>query len=135
MENKINKEKLRIFVHKALKNWHVIRGYPETFIENFLIIKRHRKEVGSELNKKNLRGPTNQVLTDCIEMLARKDKLSATILRERFINGKTIVAVSLELSFSADQLNRRQRVAIEKLTEIIFSQEMVLREERAGYLL
>ena len=134
-ENIIDKENLKTYVHKALKKWHVVNGDPEGLFENLTVIKSHRKKVGGVLNKINLRVYTNQVLTECMEMLAQKDKLSATILEKRFIENKTITAVSFELNLSPDQLNRRQRAAIEKLTELVYFKEIVLREEKVSDLL
>lgn len=71
----------------------------------------------------------DRVLLNSIEMLAKQDETSATILQSRFLDGKITRQVAQDMYASIDQINRWQRIAISALTQMLYHQEVTLRAE------
>jgi len=119
-------------VHMALKCWHDLSGKEGSLLSDLMIIQHTRKDC-REQNIVEYRKITNRVLEESIEILMQQDHDCGTILLKRFKENKTIVAVSHAMNLSQDQLNRKQREAIELLTEILLSRENQIREEKSNY--
>lgn len=62
-------------------------------------------------------------VADWLERLIAYDPLGADILQKRFIDQQTVAAVAHRVGLSVDQVNRRQREAIEQLAEIAEARE------------
>jgi len=128
-----NRDRLLVCVHKALRAWHSMNVDTESLIDQLLLVQKEQKKLKRGYNPIELRDITDRLLTECLDILVQKDETSAVVLQERFIEKETIISVAYKLNMSQDQLNRQQREAINKLTEIILYQERGLREEKAAY--
>lgn len=128
-----DRDRLLVCVQKALRAWHSMNVDTESLIDQLLLVQKEQKKLKRGYNPIELRDITDRLLTECLDILVQKDETSAVILQERFIEKETIISVAYKLNMSQDQLNRRQREAINKLTEIIQHQERGLREEKAAY--
>lgn len=112
--------KLKKQIHHVLRNWHKADNHLEFPFDDPLLTHKEHSEIRSLIN-------------ECLCKLSENDEQGALILRERFIQGNTILAVAHKLNLSPDQLNRRQRNAIEKLTEIVINWQQMMRETRSIY--
>lgn len=113
-------EKYRKQIHSFLRNWHKTENHHDFPLDDLLLTNKDQSGIRSRI-------------LDCLGKLAEEDEQGAFILRDRFIKGNTILAVAHKLNLSPDQLNRRQRRALKKLTEIMITQEKLLRDTRAAY--
>jgi hypothetical protein len=116
------RDRYRKQIHYMLRTWHKPgKQINELGREHFFASKAYPD--------------ARKMLIECMEALAKEDEQGALILQERFIQDNTILAVAHQLHLSPDQLNRRQRQAIKKLTDIVISREKMIRETRSTYLL
>ncbi len=58
-----------------------------------------------------------------------EDSVGKQILQLRFVDDLTVVAVDHRVNLSPDQVNRRQRAALEQLTEVLLVREQALRAQ------
>ncbi|MFZ0547043.1 MAG: NB-ARC domain-containing protein [Candidatus Promineifilaceae bacterium] len=78
-----------------------------------------------------MRLATNAVLLKALEALANQDAEAAEILSARFPDNQTLYAVANKLNVSDYAVSRRQKAAIEVLTDVILDREWQRREEMA----
>jgi hypothetical protein len=123
-------EDFQIAVHDALASWGEIGSSAQEQLPFLLLIQEERHKMGDNLSPIDYRRATNQVLLNAIGDLKEQDEMKATVLEARFIEGEITRQVASRMHVSPDQVNRLQRAAIEDLTHILLSQEMVLRHER-----
>jgi hypothetical protein len=129
----INEEELQTAVHAALVQW----GKPvenETeplsklqLVQNQLALNQGEPSFG-------LRHAVDLVLLENIERLAAQDETGAKVLQKRFLDGKISRQVAQEMHASLDQINRWQRTAISRLSQVLYQQEMRIRAEWAQAL-
>lgn len=123
---------LRTAVPKALRAWSNLAGTADDLLTQLLIVQH-------ELSNGNGSSPTsrlatNQVLLNGIQMLQRQDPTGAKILNLRFMDAETVLMVASKLNLSEDQVKRRQRDAIHRLTQILWEQETAVRAQRIHQL-
>ena len=126
----INQKELHTAVHAALVNW----GKPS---EDALGPLAHLSLIQKQLTCDEggqpfaLRRAVDRFLLESLDLLAEQDETGAKVLQSRFIDGKITRQVAQEMHASPDQVNRWQRAAINRLTQILYRQEMSLRAELA----
>lgn len=123
-------EGFQVAVHNALATWGEIESSDNEQLSSLLLIQEERHKMGDNLSPIDYRRATNQVLLNAIDDLREQDELKASVLEARFIEGEITRQVANRMHVSPDQVNRLQRAAIEDLTQILLSQETVLRHER-----
>lgn len=117
-------------VHNALASWGELGSSKQELLAFLLLVQEKRVEMGESGKPFDLSKATNEVLIDAINELKKQDEVKAAVLQARFVEGEITRQVANRLHASPDQVNRLQRAAIEDLTHILLSQEMVLRHER-----
>ena len=120
----------QVAVHNALTSWDELGSSEEALLAFLLLVQEKRDEIGDGRSPLELRRATNEVLLVTIDELEKQAEIEATVLRARFIEGEITRQVANRLHASPDQVNRWQRTAIEDLTHLLLSRELVLREER-----
>lgn len=112
-------------IHQALRAYHA--QHAEDVLDDLLLA--HDAMIRQEVAMPRL--ITNQILLDGLDCLRRSDELAADLLRHRFLNQETALEVAHSRNVSEDVIYRRQRAGIAQLAQMIWGQEMALREERA----
>jgi len=123
-------DSLQPAIHKSLSTWGELSSTEEELLGFLLLVRARRESHGNNSNPLELRRATNEVLLDAIEQLAVQDEREADILRFRFMEGRITRRVAYKVHASTDQVNRWQRSAISNLTQIIYGQEIALRDQR-----
>lgn len=125
-----NREQLTKDVHSALKAWHGIGGTSENLLESLrLVVMRRLPSAEADSHAKRL--ATNEILLAGIDILEALDPTSALVLRLRFPENEKIMTVAHKLNMSEHTISRLQKAAIGRLAEVIYDQEMSLREQQA----
>ncbi len=135
LDNQLDSEQLSSAVHLALTNWHYLGEGSEGLLESLLLVQEEREHVDDWQNPLNRRKATNAVLQRALDKLAEQDETGAEVIRERFVEGQITRQVAARLHASPDQVNRWQRLAIENLSQILYSEERKLRDARYEQLL
>lgn len=128
-----NKEQLQTAVLEALQSWSDLDGTDENLLAHLLLLHQSSRPVDRE-RPVALRLAMNQVLLEAIEKLKEQDLISAQVLSQRFIDKETVLMVAYRFGMSEDQIKRRQRLAVQRLAQIIEEKEAVLRREQAQSL-
>lgn len=115
---------LQTAVPKALRAWSNRADTADDSLAQLLIVQQ---ELTHAISKASA---TNQVLLNGIQQLQQQDPTSAQILTARFVDGRTILMTASKLNLSEDQVKRRQREAIRNLTQLLWDQETVVRQNR-----
>ncbi|MCB9136500.1 MAG: hypothetical protein H6636_13830 [Anaerolineales bacterium] len=115
-------------LHETLRNWPTSGNIHDYFLEARLLAQK-RMPPTEELNPEVLRLSNNQVLLAGLEDLEKQDAVGGRVLRERFLNDQTILEVASQLSLTEDQVNQRQRKALNTLAHILFAREKKIRQE------
>lgn len=127
-------EELEAAIHQALKSWGDLAGDQQNMLDSLLLAQLQHAEAQNGGNQQGSpiarRRATNQLLVEAIDELAQKDERGAKILQLRFVQGQITHDVANRLYASTDQVNRWQRAAIKDLALILYSREIVLREEK-----
>jgi hypothetical protein len=129
VETPVDLKKLRRDVHQALKAWHHLGEVSKDSLACLLLVQAQHA-VASRPEEAVSRLSINQILLSAIDVLASQDEMAARILRLRFPGGRTLYMVANQLNISEFTVSRLQRVAIERLTSIIYQQELALRERK-----
>ena len=127
-----SKEQLVKNVHAALKAWHGISGNPENLLESLRLVQAYRSSGNESPSYKRL--ATNKLLLEGIDALEAHDQTGAQVLRLRFSENNKIMAVAHTMNVSDHTVSRIQKAAIEQLAQIIYEQEIALREQQAQEL-
>ncbi len=115
-------------VRDALNAWH--KSGRQGALD-FLEIVRDRVQRLPEKDRPGaLRLKTNEVLLEAIEQLEGEDPDGAAILRRRFLDRQTVLAVAHRHSLDKRSLMRRQEAAIRALASDILARERGLRLEQ-----
>ena len=129
----MTQDELKNAIHSALRNWTAQSGDLQSYLEDLLLVRKKREKIqGSSPTAYRL--AANQVLHDGVEALRVQDEVSAALLLARFMDGEKLQSIAYKQHMSLDQVKRRQRNAIENLTQIIWNQETAVRQENANYL-
>ncbi|MGB5062122.1 MAG: NB-ARC domain-containing protein [Candidatus Promineifilaceae bacterium] len=123
---------LRTAVPKALRAWSNLAGTADNLLTQLLIVQHELSSANGSSPTSRL--ATNQVLLNGIQLLQRQDPTGAKILSLRFMDAETVLMVASKLNLSEDQVKRRQRDAIRRLTQILWEQETAVRAQRAHQL-
>lgn len=129
--NTLKLEKLQSAVRAALRAWQHVGGTPENLLEFLLLVQQRRVDVVVDVDPATIRLATNQVLLKTIDVLEMQDQEGAQVLRSRFVNNNKILLVANQMNVSEHTVSRLQRKAIERLTKILFDQEMLVRNTRS----
>jgi len=121
-------------VHRALRAWKQVDGTAEDLLERLLLVRARQQALDGDGSPTSARLVTNEILLEGLEALKQKDDLGAKILRERFLNGETVLKVAYRLNLSEYQVNRFQYAAIETLTKILDHREQNYRQEQVRQL-
>lgn len=121
---------LRTAIPKALRAWSSIAETADNLLTPLLIVQQELTN-GSVSSG---RLATNQILLNGIQQLQKQDPTGAQILTLRFMDGATILMTASRLNLSEDQVKRRQRDAIRRLTQILWEQETAVRDDRLHIL-
>ncbi len=126
-----NLEQFSKNVYKALKAWREIGGTPENLLDSLQLVQRRRAAMKGEGAIFRDRLITNEILLDGLEALEAHDQMGAQVLRLRFPENNKILSVSYQLNIGEYSVSRIQKAAISKLAQLIYDQEMILREQMA----
>ena len=135
LDKQLDEAQLLSAVHLALSNWHQLGEGGDDLLESLLLVQEERANVDDWENPLNRRKATNAVLSRALDKLEDQDETGAAVLRGRFVEGQITRQVAARLHASTDQVNRWQRMAIESLTQILYSEERKLRDARYEQLL
>lgn len=122
------------YVHAALRSWYVTESSDRDLLEGLLLVQEQRRDLAGPAGTSSptaQRLATNQLLLEGIEELERQDQTGARVLRQRFADDNTLLAVAHQLNVSEHSVSRIQRAAIGRLAEILYNREMAAREARA----
>ncbi|MCB0192223.1 MAG: hypothetical protein KDJ65_09805 [Anaerolineae bacterium] len=109
---------LRANVHKALKCWHKANDETSPLEDLYLF----RQAAQNQTN--TARRMTNELLLKALKALEQDyDYQAALILRLRFIEDAPIYQVAHQLNLADPTIQRKQRQAIEALTDILYDLE------------
>jgi hypothetical protein len=111
-------------VHRALRAWHYTHA-KDTLTDLLLA-----RQIAAAQATANARLITNQILLNGLESLKRSDADGADVLERRFPNEETAQEVGLRRNLSEDVVYQRQRLAIQGLARVIWTQEAELRQGR-----
>jgi hypothetical protein len=111
-------------VHQALRVYHA--QHVEGVLDDLLLAH----DMQARLEVATPRLITNQILLDGLDCLERSDKQASDLLQRRFLNQETAREVAHKRNVSEDVIYQRQRVAIEQLAQMIWGQELTLRQKR-----
>lgn len=118
-------EKLRKYIHQALRAWHQTDGTEENLLEDLLLVQRER----SISNSPSRRLATNMVLARGIDLLSQRDPEGSKVLRARFQDRMIVQGVANQFNWTIDHVNRLQRKAIEQLSDILWEEEEEVRQQ------
>lgn len=111
-------------IHKALRAYHA------RHTENVLTDRLLAHQIKTEREGVTPRLLTNQILLNGLDCLKQTDKEAVDLLEQRFLNQKTARQVAYGCNLSEDVIYQRQRAAIARLAQVIWSQEMELCQQR-----
>jgi hypothetical protein len=111
-------------VHQALRAYHA--RHADDTLDDLLLA--HDMQARLEVTTPRL--ITNQVLLDGIDCLKRSDEQAADLVQRRFLDQETALEVAHGRNVSEDIIYQRQRAAIEQLAQVIWGQELTLRQKR-----
>ncbi len=119
-------------VQTALKGWYSSLDAPDALFNELMLM---RVRLHGSANGQQRRFVINQIIEGGIEQLGKRNQRSAIILQKRFQDNDTIAQVAVSLNLSDDQVNRRQKSAIDQLCETLDEQEAALRQTLAEEML
>lgn len=124
---------LQKLIHQALRAYHKLGGTEDDLLSQLRIVQM---ELGSKSadSPTAMRLATNRVLNRALDTLRLQNPEEAKIIQMRFIEGEISTQVRLILKLSPDQVKRRQRDAIDNLTQIILAQEQEERQKQTAFL-
>lgn len=126
-----SQEQLTQDVYQALKAWHDISGTPENLLESLQLVQTRRAAEQTHHTISKNRLITNEILLTSLEMLEAHDQIGAQVLQMRFPENNKILAVAHTLNVSEHTVSRLQKAALIQLAQLIYAQEMELREQMA----
>ncbi len=131
-ENEANE--LRDAVHKALSHWTKNTADSATLLSQLAAVQQVEAELGAGDALPLRRAATNKVLQDAMADLEKRAPRVVDVLRQRFVNDKTLKEVANMMNFSTHQISRMQRDGIEQLADVLWGREQEIGRERARSL-
>jgi len=111
-------------IHQALRAYHA--QHSEDVLDDLLLAR----QVGAERSSVTPRLISNQILMGGLDCLKQTDAEAADLLQRRFLNEETALEVAYSRNVSEDIVFQRQRSALTQLAQVIWSQEIELRQRR-----
>ena len=124
----IEPKKLYTDVHEALKLWHSAQA--ETSPLDYLYLFQQARHRGAD----NARQATNEVILAGLDALEENQGRDADLLRLRFLDRHVMRTVANQLNMAESTANKKQRQAIQLLTDIMYEQEQQARSDRQALL-
>jgi LuxR family glucitol operon transcriptional activator len=124
----IEPKKLYTNVHEALKLWHSAQA--ETSPLDYLYLFQQARHRGAD----NARQATNEVILAGLDALEENQGRDADLLRLRFLDRHVMRTVANQLNMAESTANKKQRQAIQLLTDIMYEQEQQARSDRQALL-
>jgi hypothetical protein len=121
-------------VHAALRAWYSTSGSDKGLLEGLLLVQERRRALENSTNPTAARLATNQVLLQGIEELGTGDQDGAMILKLRFADDNTLLMVAYKMNISEDSVSRKQRMAIVRLSNILYDQEVRARKVHTEWI-
>ena len=115
-------------VHAALQQWH----QPDAAgcaLEHFYLVQNARQN-----GARDLRRAANEVLHGALQQMENSYKQDADILRQRFADLLPAQVVANKHNVVEGALYKKQRVAIERLSQVLHDMEMSARTSRSAEL-
>ena len=125
-----NSDQFQKAIHQAMRAWHTIGGSPESLLSDLLLVQQ-KTPAAQETNPASQRLAANQVLLAGMEELAAHDEMAERVLQLRFPDNCSLLMVANRLNVSEHTVSRLQKAALQRLAEIIFSQEAKARDINA----
>ncbi len=129
-----NQEYLTQHVYQALKAWRDISGTPENLLASLQLVQTRRATVTNRGDFSQNRLITNEILLTSLETLEAHDQVGAQVLQLRFPENNKIMSVAHQLNVSEHTVSRIQKAALGRLAQLIYAQEIELREQMAQEL-
>jgi len=111
-------------IHQALRAWHTRHTHN---VLTDLLLAYQIKEKQAIATPRLI---SNQILMDGLDSLKQIDEEAAELLQRRFPNQETALAVAHRRNLSENIIFQRQRGAIALLAQVIWEQEMELRQRQ-----
>jgi len=124
----IEPKKLYTDVHEALKLWHSAQA--EASPLDYLYLFQQAMHRAAD----NIHQATNEVILAGLNALEENRGRDADLLRLRFLDGHVMHTVANQLNMAESTANKKQRQAIQRLTDIIYEQEQQVRNDRQALL-
>jgi len=112
-------------IHQALKSWH--KPHAEDELDTLLLTRQMRAKRDSV----SPRLVSNQILIEGLDYLKPVNPEAFDLLQRRFLNKETAREIAYRFNVGEDVIYQRQRAAIEQLSQVIWQQEMELRQHQA----
>ncbi|MCB9079648.1 MAG: hypothetical protein H6631_18745 [Anaerolineaceae bacterium] len=112
---------LQANIYQALKDWYE-PGSETSPLSDLRLFQQNQRQNGA-----SPRQATNQILLEALEELALTHQEGADLLRKRFLDGLTIYALAGRFNIGEATVYRRQEKALDRLTHLLYDQEIYLR--------
>jgi hypothetical protein len=122
-----DRDELTGAIHNALRSWYTTEPADgEELLDGLQLVKQRCKQaVEDDANSHRLL--INDLLLAALDQLERQNGQASQLLRDRFLDNKTLREVAQSLNVDHYAVSRQQRAAIEELTEVVVQQESALR--------
>lgn len=111
-------------IHRALRAWHT--RHVEDALADLLLAQQIR--INQETVSNRLM--SNQILLTGLERLKQINAKGAELLQRRFLDQEKAQKLAVRWNVSPDMIFQQQRPAIEQLAEVIWQQELELRQQQ-----
>lgn len=111
-------------IHHALRAWHA--RHTDDALTDLLLAYQIRVEREGATP----RLISNEILMDGLDRMKQVDEEAADLLQRRFLNRETALEVAHRRNLSEDVVFQRQRAAIAQLAQVIWGQELELRQRQ-----
>lgn len=128
-----DKDSLYKKIQQALKSWYNTSG-DEDLLEELLLVRDQQQSNQESEMPVTKRRITNEILLAGMERLVFYEPDLAQTLELRYPDGKTLEETAAYFHSSIPTISRQQQKATQKLADIIWEEELRLREERAAEL-
>ncbi|HSM57007.1 MAG TPA: NB-ARC domain-containing protein [Candidatus Sulfomarinibacteraceae bacterium] len=125
----MTQEQLREYIHEALRAWHKLDAAGAALPAALLLVRRRMQE-GSEGQAVDAQQATKALIQETLQALAARDEGAANVLRQRFIENKTLYNVGNQLNVSQYTVSRMQQAALAAAASVLWEKEQAAREER-----
>lgn len=115
-------------VHAALQQWHLPNAEGSTLAHFYLV------QEALQNGARDLRRAANDVLHGALQQLEQSYKQDADILRQRFADLLPAQVVANKHNVVEGALYKKQRIAIERLSQVLHDMELSARTGRADEL-